>query len=45
MAVLEMKNAVKTIQNGPKEQKVLLNKVNLTVQPGDFITILAGNGA
>ena len=45
MAVLEMKNAVKTIQNGPKEQKVLLNKVNLTVQPGDFITILGGNGA
>ena len=45
MAVLEMKNAVKTIQNGPKEQTVLLNKVNLTVQPGDFITILGGNGA
>lgn len=45
MAVLELKHAIKTISNGPREQKVLLNNVNLTIRPGDFITVLGGNGA
>lgn len=45
MSVLEIKNATKTISNGPKEQKVLLNNVNLTIKTGDFITVLGGNGA
>lgn len=45
MAVLEIKQATKTISNGPKEQKVLLNNVSLTIESGDFITVLGGNGA
>lgn len=45
MSILELKNVTKTISNGPKEQKVLLDAVNLTINPGDFITVLGGNGA
>ena len=45
MSILELKNVTKTINNGPKEQKTLLDAVNLTIRPGDFITVLGGNGA
>jgi ABC-type uncharacterized transport system, ATPase component len=45
MAILEMKQATKSISNGPSEQKILLNKVNLSINEGDFITVLGGNGA
>lgn len=45
MSVLEMKDVNKWIHNGSKEKKVLLNKVSLTINEGDFITVLGGNGA
>ncbi|MHC5267791.1 ABC transporter ATP-binding protein [Enterococcus sp. LJL98] len=45
MAVLEIKKATKVISNGPKEQKVLLNQVDLTIKAGEFVTVLGGNGA
>ena len=45
MAILEMKQATKSISNGPSEQKILLNKVDLSINEGDFITVLGGNGA
>ena len=45
MIILEMKKATKIINNGSSEQKVLLNNVNLSINEGDFITVLGGNGA
>ena len=45
MAILEMRQATKSISNGPSEQKTLLNKINLSINEGDFITVLGGNGA
>lgn len=45
MAILEMKQATKIISNGPNEKKVLLNKINLSINQGEFITVLGGNGA
>lgn len=45
MAIFEIKKATKSIQNGPKEQKILLNQLDLTINQGDFITVLGGNGA
>lgn len=45
MAILSIKNATKTISNGPDETMTILDHVNLDVQEGDFITVLGGNGA
>lgn len=45
MSVLEMQNAAKLINNGPKEKKVLLDHINLSIQENEFITVLGGNGA
>lgn len=45
MTVLEMRNAAKLINNGPKEKKALLNHIDLSIQKNEFITVLGGNGA
>jgi len=45
MSVLEMQNAAKLVNNGPKEKKVLLDHINLSIQENEFITVLGGNGA
>ena len=44
-AIVELKNATKVVTNGFNEERVILDKVNLTIYQGDFITILGGNGA
>lgn len=43
--VLEIKNATKEIDNGLNEVKTILDHVNLTINQGEFITVLGGNGA
>lgn len=43
--VIELKNATKQIDNGMNEKKVILDHVNLSIYPGNFITVLGGNGA
>ncbi|MGG5340673.1 ABC transporter ATP-binding protein [Enterococcus sp. AZ192] len=43
--VLELKHATKRIDNGLNETKVILNNVNLTIEKGEFVTVLGGNGA
>lgn len=43
--VLKIENLYKTFSNNQSEEKVILNKLNLTAQKGDFITIIGGNGA
>ncbi|MCD5003166.1 ATP-binding cassette domain-containing protein [Enterococcus saccharolyticus] len=45
MAILEMKQATKVISNGPSEKKILLNGINLSIEQGEFVTVLGGNGA
>ncbi|GAA3009265.1 ABC transporter ATP-binding protein [Tetragenococcus solitarius] len=45
MTVLEMHNATKWVNNGPKEKKTLLDHIDLSIQENDFITVLGGNGA
>ncbi|MFZ2571075.1 MAG: ATP-binding cassette domain-containing protein, partial [Streptococcus suis] len=44
-AIVELKNTTKVVTNGFNEERVILDKVNLTIYQGDFITILGGNGA
>lgn len=45
MPVLEIKQAVKEISNGPGEKLHILDHLDLVIEPGDFITVLGGNGA
>lgn len=45
MAILEMQHATKVVSNGPTEQKILLNDIDLSIEQGQFITVLGGNGA
>ncbi|MFV0557163.1 MAG: ABC transporter ATP-binding protein [Enterococcus sp.] len=45
MVVLEIKDARKVVNNGLNEKKVLLEKIDLTLNQGDFVTVLGGNGA
>lgn len=44
-SLLEIKNVSKKIQNEGLNDRILLDQVNLTIYPGDFVTILGGNGA
>lgn len=44
-AIIELYNATKLIKNGIDEPKLILDQVNLSIAPHDFITILGGNGA
>ena len=43
--MLEIKNIHKTFNPGTINEKVALNGVNLNLNPGDFVTIIGGNGA
>ncbi|OTN76453.1 ABC transporter ATP-binding protein [Enterococcus sp. 8G7_MSG3316] len=43
--MLQINKATKVVGNGPHEKKVLLNKVDLSLQPGEFVTVVGGNGA
>lgn len=45
MAMLEIKDIHKTFNAGTINEKVALNGVNLTLEEGDFVTIIGGNGA
>lgn len=43
--MLEIKNISKTFNKGTINEKRALNGVNLNLAPGDFVTIIGGNGA
>ncbi len=43
--MLEIKNVYKTFNPGTINEKKALNGVNLTLQDGDFVTVIGGNGA
>ena len=43
--MLEIQNIHKTFNPGTINEKVALNGVNLNLNPGDFVTIIGGNGA
>ena len=42
--MLEIQNIHKTFNPGTINEKVALNGVNLNLNPGDFVTIIGGNG-
>lgn len=43
--MLELKNVCKTFNAGTVNEKVALRGVNLTLEEGDFVTVIGGNGA
>ncbi len=43
--MLEIKNVYKTFNAGTVNEKVALNGLNLTLNEGDFCTVIGGNGA
>ena len=43
--MVEIQNIHKTFNPGTINEKVALNGVNLNLNPGDFVTIIGGNGA
>ena len=43
--MLEIKNVSKTFNIGTINEKKALNKISLKLNPGDFVTIIGGNGA
>ena len=43
--MLEIKNICKTFNAGTVNEKVALKNLNLTLQEGDFVTVIGGNGA
>ena len=43
--MLEITNLSKTFNPGTINEKVALSNVNLTLQDGDFVTVIGGNGA
>lgn len=43
--MLEIKNIYKTFNKGTINEKRALSGVNLNLDPGDFVTIIGGNGA
>ena len=43
--MLEIKNVSKTFNIGTINEKKALNKLSLKLNPGDFVTIIGGNGA
>lgn len=45
VAMLEVKNVTKIFNNGTVNEKIALNDVSLTLNEGDFVTVIGGNGA
>ena len=43
--MLELKNIKKTFNAGTVNEKIALKNINLTLEEGDFVTIIGGNGA
>lgn len=43
--MLELKNVKKTFNRGTINEKKALTGVNLKMEPGDFVTVIGGNGA
>ena len=43
--MLKIENVFKTFNAGTINEKVALNGVNLTLNEGDFVTVIGGNGA
>ncbi len=43
--MLELKNITKTFNAGTVNEKVALNGLSLKLNPGDFVTVIGGNGA
>ncbi len=43
--MLEIKNIFKTFNAGTVNEKVALNDLSLTLNDGDFVTVIGGNGA
>jgi len=43
--MLEIKNLVKVFNKGTINERVALNGVDLTLNDGDFVTVIGGNGA
>ena len=43
--MLEIKNISKTFNPGTVNQKTALNNLSLTLNAGDFVTVIGGNGA
>ncbi len=43
--MLEIKNITKVFNAGTVNEKVALNNVSLTLEDGDFVTVIGGNGA
>ena len=43
--MLEVKNVYKTFNEGTVNEKKALQGINLTLEDGDFVTVIGGNGA
>ena len=43
--MLDIQNIVKTFNAGTVNEKVALRGVSLHLNPGDFVTVIGGNGA
>ncbi len=43
--MLEIKNLVKIFNKGTINERTALNGVDLTLNDGDFVTVIGGNGA
>ena len=43
--MLELKNITKIFNAGTVNEKVALNDLSLTLEDGDFVTVIGGNGA
>jgi putative ABC transport system ATP-binding protein len=43
--MLEIKDLHVTFNKGTVNEKKALNGLNLTLAPGDFVTVIGGNGA
>ena len=43
--MLEIKNISKTFNAGTVNEKQALKEVSLTLEDGDFVTVIGGNGA
>ena len=43
--MLELKNITKTFNPGTVNEKVALNDISITLNDGDFVTVIGGNGA
>ena len=43
--MLEIKNLSKTFNKGTINEKLALDHIDLTLEDGDFVTVIGGNGA